>query len=454
MKRPSHPGLARHQQGAATLIVVMILFFIMSLVAAYTNRSLIFEQRTSANQYRSSQALEVAEAGLEWAISQLNFGRIDDSCVKSTSTADTSFRQRYLNIDGTTGKITPDPNPNLAAGVLTAMCVWNGAGWTCSCPSTGLPSVTAPTAPGIWPAFRVRLRSLVATGTPPAPPQPSTIWVDVVGCTRLGLGATDPCLGFTSLGDLSEGRALVSSMVSLAGNAAGLPQAAVTSKGAMNLGTSAMSVYNTVSGGSGITLQSGGTIAPSTLDVHSAPGSPAAASIHQNDPALVLTTATPFSPADRMFAAVFRSGPLTFQNQQAAVELTCPTSGCSAASVRTALSFNPGRPLWLTGSLIVDTSGDIGSASEPAVIVINGDLQHTVSGVNLFGLVYLRMAGAATDWNVSGSGQITGAVVTDGGLTSTVTAGPTVVYDPDVLRLVRFNVGTFVRVPGSWRDFR
>ncbi|HRZ62470.1 MAG TPA: PilX N-terminal domain-containing pilus assembly protein, partial [Rubrivivax sp.] len=44
-------------RGAAALVVVMVLFFIMSLVAAYASRNLIFEQRTSANNYRSTQAL-------------------------------------------------------------------------------------------------------------------------------------------------------------------------------------------------------------------------------------------------------------------------------------------------------------------------------------------------------------------------------------------------------------
>ena len=52
------------ERGAATLVVVMVLFFIISMVAAYTSRNLIFEQRTSANQYRSTQAQEAAEAGL------------------------------------------------------------------------------------------------------------------------------------------------------------------------------------------------------------------------------------------------------------------------------------------------------------------------------------------------------------------------------------------------------
>ncbi len=456
MKTVFQIGERPSQRGAASLIVVMILFFVMSMVAAYTNRSLIFEQRTSANQYRSTQALEVAEAGLEWAISQLNYSRIDSDCVRTTSTTESSFRQRYLNIDPVTGKITPDLNPS--GGDLTSMCVWNGVGWTCSCPSNGLPTVAAPVTVGLWPAFRIRFRSLVPTGSPAAPPQPSTVWVDVVGCTRLGVGAGDDCLSFTGQGAVNEGRAFVSSMVSLAGNAPGLPQAAVTAQGPINLGASALAAYNTVTGGSGITLHSGGSIAGSAMVLRSAPGTPAAASASDNDPALGslvgqgLASATPYTTADRMFAAVFRIRPAAFETQQAVLKLNCPVSGCSATTVQSAVSLNPGRPLWLTGPLLVDAN--IGSAVEPVVLVVDGDVQHTALGSRVHGLVYVRMTGGATSWNVSGSGEIIGAVVTDGGLTSTVASGPTVVYDPDVLNLVRFNVGSFVRVPGSWRDFR
>ncbi|MBK7062119.1 MAG: pilus assembly PilX N-terminal domain-containing protein [Rubrivivax sp.] len=103
----------RRQGGAATLIVVMVLFFIMSMVAAYTSRNLIFEQRTSANQLRSTQAAEAAEAGLQWALGLLNAGRINANCVPSTNLADTTFRQRYLYIDGSNGHVTPRfPQPH------------------------------------------------------------------------------------------------------------------------------------------------------------------------------------------------------------------------------------------------------------------------------------------------------------------------------------------------------
>ena len=43
-------------RGAASLIVVLLLFLVLSLTAAYTSRNLIFEQKTSANQARATMA--------------------------------------------------------------------------------------------------------------------------------------------------------------------------------------------------------------------------------------------------------------------------------------------------------------------------------------------------------------------------------------------------------------
>ena len=104
-KTTSH---ALRQRGAASLIVVMVLFFVISMVAAYTNRNLIFEQKTAANQQRSTRALEAADAGIEWALTMLNTGRITNACATSALVTDTDFRQRYLVIDPANGNITPN----------------------------------------------------------------------------------------------------------------------------------------------------------------------------------------------------------------------------------------------------------------------------------------------------------------------------------------------------------
>ena len=443
----------RAQQGAATLIVVMVLFFIISLVAAYTSRNLIFEQRTANNQYRSTQALEVAEAGLEWAISMLNHGRIDNACATSTNPADGSFRQRYLDVDNT-GRIAPDPNPG--GGELTPSCVFNGAGWTCSCPSTGAPSLTAPTAAGVWPAFRVRFQIVIPrdAANPAIAKQPGVVRIQVVGCTRLDAPGSEACLTFDGQGASNEGRVLVSSMLALSGGASSPPLAALTARGQVNVvGGTPFAAYNTGAAGSGITIQSGGTIIGTVPTLVSSPGSPGGmASAIQNDAALLLPAATPFTSNDRMFAAVFNTRAETMRTQQAGIELSsCP---CSAAQVRAAASLNPWRPIWVNGDLIGDSAGDIGSAALPVLLVVNGNLQFTVTGVTIYGLVYNRLPTGVTTWDTTGAaaGQVIGAAVAENDLGGTGT--PTFAYDADVIRLLRWNTGTFVRVPSSWKDYQ
>ena len=104
----------RAEHGAASLAVVLVLFFIVAMVAAYTNRNLIFEQRTSANSYRSARALAAAEAGIDWAVAMLNGGAIDAQCAAS-SAPNGDFKTRYLSLqpDGSFAPITWATTPGV-----------------------------------------------------------------------------------------------------------------------------------------------------------------------------------------------------------------------------------------------------------------------------------------------------------------------------------------------------
>ena len=52
------------QRGVGSLAITTLLLLAASIVVLYLNRSVIFEQRTSANQMRAASAHEMAEAGL------------------------------------------------------------------------------------------------------------------------------------------------------------------------------------------------------------------------------------------------------------------------------------------------------------------------------------------------------------------------------------------------------
>lgn len=428
IKRSSRHGRhAAGSRGVATLIVVMVLFFIMSMVAAYTSRNLIFEQRTSANQYRSTQALEVADAGLHWALALLNAGRITDACVASGNPAHDTFRERYLSIDPNSGLVTARTNLPPAVPARMSGCVSNGAGWTCNCPSAGVPVVAPPAGTGVFPAFRVLFETNAA--------RPGLVTIKVNGCTR----NAEPCLVFPASGESNEARITVTALVALKGGVTTLPAAPLTAKGAVDLGAAALTAVNSNPLDSGITVHAGKTINAGSLNLVPLAGSPPALSVLEGDATLDLLD------ADRMFSNVFGMARSTYRDQPGAVQLACGGT-CSAAAVRTAIADNPGRVLWLDGPLDVNSAGDIGSATAPVAIVVSGDVTFS-SNVNIYGLIYTQAAA----WASSGVSTIRGAVVAEGDIGGNSTA--TVVYDRDVLRRLRLMTGSFVVVPGSWKDF-
>src|SRR6187551_945075 len=124
----SSPG---RQRGAAAFVVTALLVFAMLIVVAVANRNAIVETRASANQYRTTQSFEAAEAGLEWALARLNDDApIGDDCLPSGDPAAPSFRERYLRDDGNGFRGATWDNAGIATP-LQAACVRGDAGWAC-----------------------------------------------------------------------------------------------------------------------------------------------------------------------------------------------------------------------------------------------------------------------------------------------------------------------------------
>ena len=354
------------QRGAASLIVVMVLFFIMSLVAAYTSRNLIFEQRTSVNQYRATQAHEAAEAGIEWAVAQLNGGRIDASCLEAGATAaDTSFRQRYLAIN-------TNPPPDAASGMVTALtrpalpgppeppqprragCVWTGVAWSCSCPSDSNPVLVAPVGTDVFPAFWVSFSTVDIA-------RPGVVQIVSNGCTRLDAD----CLSSDVNTANAEGRALITALVALKGAVATPPAAALTVLGDVNRplvpGGGILSVINTDVDRGGLTIHARGVLSTVDTTLRSVPGTPSSASYIEGDTSLsdplLAPPAAGRPAADRAFATTFSAWPSMVRWQPAAVRLPCPAGGCTA-ELASAVALNPDRVIWIEGDLTLEAGGN------------------------------------------------------------------------------------------------
>lgn len=434
MPSPSLHRRARGaQRGVASLIVVALLFFILSMVAAYTNRNLIFEQRTSGNQYRSTMALEAAEAGLEWALALLNGGRIDAACAPSVDAADTPFRERYLSIDPVSGVITPTGAlaPD-GGGQVWASCVFDGTDrWTCSCPQPGnAPVLDMPGGAGLHPAFRLRF---VRTGGG----QPGIVRLEANACTRLD----NNCLDFPARATTGEGRATVSSLIALRGGLAAAPVAALTVRQNVDVGGAALGAFNSDVRTGGLAILAGGSVATGGLRLGGAPGTPPENALVELDAQLAALPS-----AERFFSSNFATTSDTWRDQPGTVRLDCALVACDGDAVRAVAQQQPGRVVWVDGNVVLDGGTDIGSAAVPLVLVATGNIE-VGAGVTFHGLLYSQ----AATWNTAGSGTVRGAALAGNALGGT--GSISVVYDADVLNRLRLRTGSFVRVPGGWRDF-
>jgi len=429
------PRRAPARRGVATLVVVMVLFFILALTAAYTNRNLIFEQKTSSNQYRSTQAFEAAEAGLEWALAQLNGGFVNSSC-QPDNTNGRSFRDRYLGMFGSSptiladGTIVPRTRSNGAA--LLPACAFDGSNWRCNCPddAPGLPAFNGSDT-GVM--FRVQFKR---PDINPDQQRPAVIEIVSRGFTRCGAN----CFATTPQAPPGEAMAAVSALVALRSGLATPPGAALTVQGNFVVtGGASATVINTDPVTNGVTIMAGGSLPPG-LTLQSLPGTPGDRSVVAADASLAA-----LGDDERMFTSVFGAGSALWRRQPAAVTVTC-TAPCNAATVQAQAALYPGSVLWIEGDLLLD--GALGSDASPVVMVVNGRARLVDGGV-LRGLIY----GRAEPWNIdAGAAQVRGALVAQGALTSG--GNQTFIYDAGILDLLRTRYGSFVRVPGGWQDFR
>ncbi len=416
----------RAQRGAAALAVSLLLLFAMVLAALFANRHLVFEQRGSANQLRSTLAFEAAEAGLEWALAQLNTNRrIGADCLPSADPAATSFRSRYLTIAHGTGLIAPTTWSQAgAAAALQAACVRSGNGWACSCPAQGLPTLPAPA--GAKPAAAFVLQFLPAT-------KAGVVRLAATGCTSLA-GA---CLaGSTTRADAS---AKVELALGLAGGLRTPPAATVTTRGAFDAALASIGLHNP-DPATGIAVDAGGPITADQMRLTTPAGASKAGALVGNDGALAALD------AERLFAALFGVDKSHWQSQPAVTRIDC-AGDCSAALVAAIEAAPDGVLIQVDGDLSLAGPLTLGSAQRPVAIVVAGAARLD-GAIALTGLLY---AGALQWTNTVGGAYVRGALVSEAGYQGNGT--PELFYDSAVLDLLTHRAGSFARVNGSWRDF-
>jgi hypothetical protein len=442
--------LRRSQRGAAALVVAIVLVLGMSLVAFFANRGILFEQKTSANQYRSTRAFEVAEAGLEWAVARLNDDLfVNSACNNPGVTGDpitNSFRQRYLlPSTGIPSSFAINTSTATHAGCTIAA---NGTA-TCSCPVAGTaPTLGSPTDE----RFAVRFR-LGADST--------TVEILAYGCTNQGA----PCDAGSSA--TPDATAVVRAEYKVRPKFPSTPGAGLVAGSAATTGGS-LNVINLDVKSNGITINSGTTVKLGTgTSVITLPGTPPNASILDNDFSLrELTRAD--ANGDLFFASFFGQ---TQAQYQADPQTWLITSGACGTNVRCTSCANAGgcgtavsnainsgvMQFWATTDVQFTTGnlpavGTIGTPARPVIFAGSAGVELR-SNVTAYGMFFVATGTAIDNWDYAGSGsaKVYGAFVSRGDFQKGGTGTLDLIYDANIFRTGE-GLGLLVRVPGSWRD--
>lgn len=425
----THP---HRQHGAATLVVVMMLFLIMALLAAYANRGMLFEQRIANSYYRASMAQEMSEAAIEWTVAMLNGPAVDGMC-QPVAAGGQRFVDRYLKFSAEDRGIAQNIDPTAVVGGIVADCTRTADGWSCNCPNLGTRVKPAATASAdLVPSFGIRI--------PFAAQNPGgTLMIEARGCTS---SVVDDCLAVGR--DASTryiGVSVQDAMVAMVSAVRSPPAAPLVAKGDVTAsGADGLGLHNTSAGSSGLLVTAGGTLSGLLENrMDSVPGTPAKAAQIEHDKELSKVDVDPF----RMFLGATAT---RYQQHPSLRVVACDGGDCADALLA---AYNAGaRILWVNGPMTISSNKVIGAAADPVVVIADGAV--TLTGPFQFsGMLVSR---GHLDWtNTSGlTSLVNGIVLAEKDVT---TIGKMDVhYQTQVVDQLRNRVGSFVRVPGGWSD--
>lgn len=431
----------RAQRGAGALAVTMLLLFATSLGVLYLNRGQVFEQRTSANQTRSTVALEAAEAGIEWATGMLNSPQgINAACGKDTGQE--SFRKQYVMTEWDAPTPTSDVKP---ANNVFPGCRITAAGLTCNCPAApavGAADVFANVGATPTASFTVRFETVK---DPLAPLNDDT---EAVRLTSWGCSPhTDTHCSHDNATN-ADAHAIVQVIVKLKPVLRAAPASPLTCGTSCVLGGS-INVDNADPGTNGVLVNAGTTISTAPgVTMDTLPGQPAAnAMIGADDSLHDLSSADPTCSNSNMFKAYFGSTIEDYAKSPMTKRLSCSSAADCESKLMAAYAEN-WRYFYFDTDLQLSGNRTLGSQREPVTLVTPNALK--INGTwDIYGLIFSNSA----EWNDLGTGSATihGAQISCAAYKNN--GNGTLTYDPDALKNARNLNALMVRVPGSWKDF-
>jgi hypothetical protein len=419
----------------------MLLLFGTTLIMLYLNRSLIFEQKTSANQMRSTSAFEMAEAGIEWATGMLNNGTyIRASDCAPLPSSHVSFRQKYVQTSFYAA--TPSSNFLPATNALPG-CQVAGTTLSCQCPDVPTSGTASASFAGSAPGFKVEFAAVPDPTGPAGATDTMSVQVTSTGCATFSGTCSDTVTTAT------DARAKVSVILKVRRNP--FPPSPLTAGGNVTFSGS-IDVTNTSPSTNGILINAGTSIDTGHAGnvLTTIPGQPWQNAIIPNDPSLSSLSGTGSDCSNStMFQAYF--GESIPQYRERAIEISCSSASDCGTKLSAAYASNSNHAYYFPDGLALNSSftlPQLGSQSDAVSLVTPGSID--ISGnIDIYGLVFSNNA----TYNSAGFGNanIHGAVVACRDYEAN--GSGLLTYDPKALDSLSKNTGVLARVPGSWRDF-
>ncbi|MDH5326192.1 MAG: pilus assembly PilX N-terminal domain-containing protein [Gammaproteobacteria bacterium] len=249
------------------------------------------------------------------------------------------------------------------------------------------------------------------------------------------------------LSDDGTGRRTLSQELTLSKTLSLAPNSALTSHGNVHVQGSANAITNletnnTIWSGGNVTFGGAGSTETSSGNCSALPCSDVNAGSSTGDPALAAISDEAFF---QNFFGMSRAQTRARADLMVSGDPSDPTAGYNFTNISASVSGVTGAFIWVDGSAQINGGIQIGTPTEPVVMVIDGNA-HLGGNVTIYGLVYI-----SNDWkHGNGNLHIVGAAIIEGDYESA--GNPNTRFDSTVLAATN-TIGRMTPVAGSWKDF-
>jgi hypothetical protein len=396
--------LRGRDRGVVTLAMTLILLVLVTMVSIYTSRTVLFEQRVSGNDFRSRQAFEAAESGLQLALSYLS----------TVGGADKNNDDVIDPVFDTDNDGIGDTNATTFADLSSVTVAVTGTEPNFSVVSVGLSDDATATR-------TIRVMSGTADGLPNLPGNPLTARGPVV----------------------INGSATV---LNPEGNST------IWSGEAIDLGSNnstATEVADPTDPNYPACLDTSMTCSTVTSSNRVASG----LDIIENDSSLANLS------GDGMFEWFFGLPPLAYESTRPSLYVDAANVNNLATATPPGVQLAAGEVVWVDGDAEFSNNTTIGcrvvvtgnnlcpvAEMDPSIVIVDGNLVGQGTP-NVTGLLYVT-----GNFDLQGNVTVQGAIIVGGDLLNDASGSLDVIYNSDVLNMTRDN-GRLGSAPGSWQDW-